>query len=86
MSGTSEREEALNGPMTEGDDDEASEMFVEATEDGYVSFSGTGFDDLFRLEGQDWELQLTPDEARSLAEALLEAADDAEDALSTDED
>jgi len=48
-------------------DEEMEEIAVEITEDNLVW-----------VHGEDWELLLSPTEARELGEALRDAADDAE--------
>ena len=64
--------DAGNTPLnsdTPGDPEEedVEEISVDITEDNMVWLHGT-----------DWELVLTPGEARELGDALREAADDAE--------
>ncbi len=49
------------------DEEDVEEISVDITEDNMVWLHGT-----------DWELVLTPGEARELGDALREAADDAE--------
>ena len=51
-----------------GDTEETSETHVDATEDGHVW-----------LQIEDWELELSPEEARQLGQALIDAAADAEE-------
>ena len=62
-------EEAVNHVPHDDDDDEMEfeEISVEITDDNFVW-----------VHGSDWEIFLAPDEARDLAAALKEAADDAE--------
>ena len=56
---------------TEGaDEEEEMEIVVEVTDDRQVAFSMG-----------DWELVLSVEEARELGEALIDAADDAENAV-----
>lgn len=61
-----EREEtAANGAV---DEEDFEELTVESTEDGTVL-----------LQGTDWGIELSPEGARELAQALLDAASDAEE-------
>jgi hypothetical protein len=53
----------------EGEEEESQDIHVDVTEDGLVW-----------VQGEDWELVLTPEESRLLGQALLDAATDAEDA------
>jgi len=59
-------EAVLNG-NTDQQTEEIQEIHVDVTDDGHVW-----------LQGEDWELVLTPEEARLLGQALLDAATDAE--------
>lgn len=63
--------EGLEPPFLPGSpaelEDETDEISVDITEDNLVW-----------LHSEDWELLLSPGEARLLAEALKDAADDAE--------
>jgi len=60
--------EAVNGGAPEEEEDEVEEINVDITEDNMVW-----------IHGEDWELVLAPAEARELGEALIDAADDAEE-------
>ena len=62
-----------NTPATE--EEEYEEISVEITEDGLIS-----------LSGPEWQLELSPAEARDLAEALVELADEIENPEEDDED
>ncbi len=60
--------DAGNTPLdSDTPDEDVEEISVDITEDNMVWLHGT-----------DWELVLTPGEARELGDALREAADDAE--------
>jgi hypothetical protein len=48
-------------------EEEGEEIYIEVSEDGLVL-----------LQHGDWAIELDPDEARALAQALSEAADEAE--------
>ena len=54
-------------PAAEGEEEEWEEITIDVTEDNMVMVRATG-----------WELTLSPDEARGLAQALNDAAEDAE--------
>lgn len=56
-----------DAPIGETEDDEEMEIVVEVTDDQQVALT----------EG-DWSVVLSPEEARLLGEALMDAADDAE--------
>lgn len=64
-----ERSEELNGAENAEleEEEEYEEIAVSATEDGQVW-----------IQVNDWEIYLSPEEARELANVLLETADDAE--------
>lgn len=63
------QELAAAQPEHEPEEEELEEVSVDITEEGQVW-----------LHGHDWELLMSPEEARLLGEALLDAADDAEEA------
>ena len=48
--------------------EETEEIHIDVTEDGLVC-----------MQGDDWELFLNPEEARLIGQALLDAAQDAEE-------
>ncbi len=63
---------AANG--AEEHDDEMEEISVEITDENTIL-----------VYGSDWEIELSPDESRLLAQALIDAAADAESEGDTEE-
>jgi hypothetical protein len=59
-----------NGPLAASEEDEELEIVVEVTEDQQVALS----------QGE-WGILLSVEEARLLGEALMDAADDAENGV-----
>ncbi|MBI3911907.1 MAG: hypothetical protein HY320_13370 [Armatimonadetes bacterium] len=59
----------METPTQPAQEEEIEEISVDVTEEGQVW-----------LHGRDWELLMSPEEARLLGESLLDAADDAEEA------
>lgn len=60
-------------PVTQNgevDEEEVEELSIVVTEDGMV---------LLYSESEEWELPLSPTEARELGEALIAAAEDAQE-------
>ncbi len=57
----------INPSEPESEEDEYEEINIDVTEEGEVW-----------VHGEDWELKFSPEEARQLGQALLDAADDAE--------
>ena len=59
----------INPSGSDNQDDEYEEINVDITEEGEVW-----------IHGDEWELVLSPEEARQLGQALIDAASDAEGA------
>jgi len=79
----------LTENLTQGPEEEAEAeptLWVEVTEDGMVCLSGEGFEEMFDLEGENWEMTLSPDEARELGHALVTAAEEAAEIADEEEE
>jgi hypothetical protein len=69
MSHTHDCNDPNHSHSHDGMEEEGEEIYIEVSEDGLVL-----------LQHGDWAIELDPEEARALAQALSEAADEAETA------